>query len=286
MQTTQQPNLSHISPTILNYAELNPNNMVSFLDLPGEIRNLIYDHLLVFEEPIVPWATEEALPVNLLYTNKTVHHEFGSLFYSRITFDFSTNGHDYDERPCIGCLTKEITSFLDQIGDNARHIQSLKIDFPYIEREEGESWDDSWISGYSVEVVRKISTNCPGLKKMILGPHLTLYDLLDLAVVDPDEAFELLIIVDMFLRTNVPSVNSISVRVPDSEEFLDLMIEMEDFFRWHVEMIYWDEFEWMSDDDDEEDDEEEEEDDDDNEDDDDEDEDEEDDQNEADDYEA
>ncbi|KAI7978764.1 hypothetical protein EIK77_006984 [Talaromyces pinophilus] len=270
MQTTQQPNLSHISPTILNDAELNPSNMVNFLELPGEIRNLIYDHLLVFEEPIVPWATEEALPVNLLYTNKAVHHEFGSLFYSRITFDFSTNGHDYDERPCSGCLTKQITSFLDQIGDNARHIQSLKIDFPYIEREETESWVNCWISGYSVEVVKQISSNCPDLKKMILGPHLTLYDLLDLAVVDPDEAFELLIIVDAFLRTNVPSVNSISVRVPDSEEFLELMIEMEDFFRWHVEMIYWDEFEWMGDDDDEEeddddDDEHEEEDDDENE---------------------
>ncbi|EEA23345.1 hypothetical protein EYB25_006084 [Talaromyces marneffei] len=104
--------------------------MIGFLDLPGEIRNLIYDHPLMFQEPIVPWAKEQALPISLFYTNKTIYREFCSLFYSRITFNFTSHELGHEEHQCPARLTKQVTSFLDQIGQNAKYIESIKPDFP------------------------------------------------------------------------------------------------------------------------------------------------------------
>lgn len=226
--------------------------MIGFLDLPGEIRNLIYDHLLAFEEPIAFWSKNKSLPVNLLYVNKTIHREFSSLFYSRITFDFSSRGLDYEGRPCCACFTKRITSFLDQIGQNARYIQSIKIDFPSLNIGDDEHWCDASISEYSVEVVNTIARSCTGLKKLILGPTLTLNALFHLAVVETDETLELLNRVDNCLH-KIPSLDlMISMRIPDCEEYYELFEAMETIFGWDVELVDPIDFEWMTDDEDEE----------------------------------
>lgn len=269
------PTFSDVSSTTIRIAALT-NTMINFLDLPGEIRNLIYDHLLAFDEPIAFWAKEKNLPVKLLYVNnKTIHREFSSLFYSRITFDFSARSLDSEDRPCSACLTKRTTSFLDQIGQNARYVQCIKIDFPNLNIEDYEQWSEASISEYSVEVVNKIASSCPNLRELTLGPNLTLNALLHLAVVEPDETLELLHRVDCCIR-KIPSLDlMIWVKVPDCDEYYGLVEEMESVFGWDVELIDPLDFEWMTDDeededgdeDDEEDDEEEEEDDDDDDDD-------------------
>lgn len=239
-----------MSPIILNHQQrkLNTNNMVNFLDLPGEIRNLIYDHLLVFEAPIAPWAKKEVLPVNLLYTNnKTIYQEFGSLFYSRITFDFSTNRPNCEIHHCPACSASRMASFLDKIGQNAKHIQSIKIDFPQIICEPPRLWEESWLSKPTVKIVKKIARTCPDLKRLILGSTLMLNILLDVAVEEPDETVGLLYRIDTHLR-RISSLRSIFVRVPNCEEYYKLMDEMEYQFGWEVEMIDAEDFKWMSDD--------------------------------------
>jgi hypothetical protein len=229
--------------------------MVGFLDLPGEIRNLIYDHLLVFEKPaIVPWAKEEALPVNLLYvTNKTIHHEFGSLFYSQITFDFSSHGSACEEHQCRACSTKRIVSFLDRIGQNAKYIQSIKTDFPFLCCETKGFWTDSWISEYSVQIVNKIGSNCSDLRELILSPTITLNVLFDVAVRDLDETLDLLHRIDRHLR-KIPSLESIVTRLPDCDEYYNLKDDMEFVFGWEVELIDPLDIGWITDDDDDDDD--------------------------------
>ncbi|RAO73335.1 uncharacterized protein BHQ10_009347 [Talaromyces amestolkiae] len=222
--------------------------MIGFLDLPGEIRNLIYDHLLAFEGPIAFWAKNNSLPVNLLYVNnKTIYREFSSLFYSRITFDFSSRGPDCEGRQCCACLTKKTTSFLDQIGQNARYIQCIEIDFPSLNLEEDEHWCEALISEYSLEVVNKIASSCPDLKHLILGPNHTLNALLDLAVMEPDETFELLHRVDRCIHRIRSLDLMIWVRIPGCEEFSELIEDMESIFDWNVDVIDPIDFEWMTD---------------------------------------
>lgn len=230
--------------------------MIGFLDLPGEIRNLIYKHLLVFETPIVPWAKHESLPINLFYTNKTIHHEFGSLLYSRIAFDFGTNGPSCKKPFCRSCSARRI-SFLDEVGQNAKHIQTIVIDFPLLICEHEWDWEETWISLGSAGVVPKIAANCPDLKNLILASNAILNTVLEVAVEGPDATFDLLDRIDKHLRT-IPSLRSISLMLPDSGYYFELADEMESEFGWVVDMVDPSEFDWMGDDDDEEEEEEEE----------------------------
>jgi hypothetical protein len=48
---------------------------LSFLDPPGEIRNLIYRYALVSEDPIAAKFRPSKLALNLLLTNKKSYHE-------------------------------------------------------------------------------------------------------------------------------------------------------------------------------------------------------------------
>lgn len=230
--------------------------MIGFLDLPGEIRNLIYKHLLVFKTPIVPWAKLESLPTNLLYANKTIHHEFGSLFYSRITFDFSKNGPDCGKPYRGSCSARRITSFLDEVGQNAKYIQTIVITFPLIIGEREWYWEECWRFLDNARVVRKIAANCPGLKNLILASNAMLTIVLHVAVEHPDATFDLLHMIDKHLRI-IPSLRSLSVMLPDSGDYFKLADEMESEFGWVVDMVDPSEFDWMGDDDDDDEDEDE-----------------------------
>lgn len=50
--------------------------MTSFLNLPGEIRNMIYKQLLTSEKPINLWFLgKSSIGTTILYTNKTIYRE-------------------------------------------------------------------------------------------------------------------------------------------------------------------------------------------------------------------
>ncbi|KAF5603814.1 uncharacterized protein FSUBG_7063 [Fusarium subglutinans] len=93
---------------------------VSFLYLSGELRNAIYEIILVQSKPIDPWL-RRGLQVltRLFYVSKTVHRKASLLFYSQNCFNFAKRD------------PKKITSFLEQIdARNASSIQHIIIDFP------------------------------------------------------------------------------------------------------------------------------------------------------------
>lgn len=96
--------------------------MATFLSLPAEIRNMIYDYLLVRENPIDPIhhrPRKFAVNGNILFTNKTIHLESSFMLYARNCFELYQN----DDQ---GEATAD---FLNVIGDNAAKIQSIYTDF-------------------------------------------------------------------------------------------------------------------------------------------------------------
>ncbi|KAK3366490.1 hypothetical protein B0H63DRAFT_442850 [Podospora didyma] len=84
----------------------------SFLTLPSELRNGIYELILLHHEPI------KCAP-GLLRANNFIHGEASPLFYGQNRFSF------------IRTTPEEIASFLNQIGSrNTGYIRHILIDFP------------------------------------------------------------------------------------------------------------------------------------------------------------
>jgi hypothetical protein len=120
----------------LDRAEYNPTsgNMtgIHFLDLPIEIRLMIYSKLLVQSEVIVVMSDSHTTATNrrwiahlypqILCVNKTIHSEASPLLYSKnrfhIPFLSLASGHH------------NVTRFLRQIGSQERLIRYLSITFP------------------------------------------------------------------------------------------------------------------------------------------------------------
>ena len=104
---TQQPTTAH-TPTC-------------FLSLPGELRNKIYELIVLREEPIDSSHRfgQEDLTPGLLCANKTVHREASEIFYGQNRFYFAR------------FAPEDALSFLEQIGEgNAGRIRHIIIDFP------------------------------------------------------------------------------------------------------------------------------------------------------------
>lgn len=93
-----------------------------FFSLPREIRDQIYELVLLHREPIDPWLDgnrRQNLNSQLLRASKAVHHETSLLFYAQNIFDFTYG------------TPEDVVSFLGQIGrNNADHIRHICVDFP------------------------------------------------------------------------------------------------------------------------------------------------------------
>ena len=127
----------------------------NFVSLPGELRNEIYHHLLVCEEPVSPWDRNEGLAPNILCANKAINYEASSILYGRNCFDLTQLD------------SKLIFEFLDQIGHhNANHLQCLYVNFP-IHPDVGE--DDISLEDDSFRILTKILTDCPNLETIIIS---------------------------------------------------------------------------------------------------------------------
>ncbi|KAI0448899.1 hypothetical protein F5B21DRAFT_518605 [Xylaria acuta] len=98
-----------------------PASFFGFLNLPSELRNGIYELMLVHQEPIIPrfGFFRPRLTLGLLRASKAIHHEASSVLYGRNRFHFSN------------CGPEVLASFLEQIGtSNAAYIRRVSIDFP------------------------------------------------------------------------------------------------------------------------------------------------------------
>ncbi|KAH6622943.1 hypothetical protein F5144DRAFT_656848 [Chaetomium tenue] len=96
----------------------------SLLDLPSELRNMIYDLVLLSEDPIKPWIPRperQSHSVRLLRASQRIHIEASSVSYGRNCFDL-TAARDWPHR---------LYYFFKKIGaNNVGYIRHILVAFP------------------------------------------------------------------------------------------------------------------------------------------------------------
>lgn len=134
----------------------------SFLSLPGEVRNGIYELVLLDQNPIDPWFgydRQQKYTLGLFRASKVVHDEASSLFYSQNRFDFTS------------ASSEKVVSFLGQIGsNNAGHIRHVLIDFPgFLSLDPG----DVTLEEDSISILANIQRSCANLNSLTTPPEST-----------------------------------------------------------------------------------------------------------------
>jgi len=174
----------------------------NLLSLPGELRNAIFQQLLVDQDRIDPWHhsyPSQPLTPELLRVNRAIHHEAGSLLYSQNCFDLTT------------CDSERLISFLNQIGrNNASRICHIYIDFPDIfDLDTG----NVFLGPDCVRFLARIQSDCTNLSTITtsLGSTSTAAFKLD-ELVKPPTVVEALALVHTHFRA-ITSLQQIVVEV-------------------------------------------------------------------------
>lgn len=195
--------------------------MLTFLSLPLEVRLMVYEYLPWPKQTIIPCnpaARISPLPVELLYTNKTLYNEYRSVFYSHIPFDFT---HPSPER---------VAWFLDKIGRyNTKFIRHIYMKLPTVI---GSSIDTNCDL-----ILERILKDCTGLRKISLDfvGYDDLSDLQKQKREDPKAFTELLRLLDERFR-KIGSVETIFVEYVENtwkNQWDDIFLEMNEF-GWEV----------------------------------------------------
>lgn len=194
----------------------------SFLCLSGELRNKIYEQVLVHhEKPIplltYPWgwqSTTLGLTPELLLANKTVHREASSLLYGQNRFNFAI------------CTSEHVTCFFDQIGrNNANHIRHICIAFPNI-RDLGRH-DAALEDNDSVRILEKVQSDCTNLRTLTTSLYSTNAMVLELdALENPQIVVEAVALVDARFRV-FSSLREVIVEVYEDGPSADVRKTME-----------------------------------------------------------
>ena len=134
----------------------------NFFSLPRELRDRIYELVLLHQEPIAPWVgyyRRRDLTAELLHVNKDIHREASSLFYAQNRFDFTMG------------TPEDVASFLRQIGpNNASYIRHICIDFPEFRCLEP---DDVTLENDSVGILANIRSGCTNLSTLTTSLYST-----------------------------------------------------------------------------------------------------------------
>ncbi|KAM7212527.1 hypothetical protein V8F06_012108 [Rhypophila decipiens] len=133
---------------------------MSFLSLPSELRNIIYELVVLWEEPISPWSWyDRQFTPGLLCTNKVIHPEASSLLYSQNHFDFTS---------CTSGIDKIILFFFDEIcSTNTGYIRHIIIDFPLINA------DDITLDENELGVLENLQSRCANLTTLTTSLYST-----------------------------------------------------------------------------------------------------------------
>lgn len=189
----------------------------NFLSLPSELRNKIYEQVLVDQESINPWTRPypfRPLTPELLRANKTVHREASSLLYAQNRFNLTA--HD-----------SELVAFLDQIDrNNANHIRHICIEFPkfrYLDRHDVTLEDDS------VRILAKIQSDCTNLSTLTTTLFSTDVMTLKLDALDsPNIVVEALALVNAHFRA-ISSLQEIVVEMYEERPSTHIRRTMENY---------------------------------------------------------
>jgi hypothetical protein len=137
------------------------DNSTNFFSLPSELRNKIYELVLLHDEPLDPcgvyWPSES--PTGLFRVSKTTHREATSFFYAQNCFDLSWSS------------VEGIDAFFEVIGrTNASYIRHIRINFPSFPNL--NTYHNS-LDSNSVRILKKLQTNCVKLRTLTTSPHDT-----------------------------------------------------------------------------------------------------------------
>lgn len=186
--------------------------MLGFLDLPPEIRLMVYKYLPTPDNGLDPYhyhypshdKRQSSLNanVNLLYTNSTVYREYRAMFYAGIQFDFYKHSSDV------------ISKFLCQIGQhNAQHIRFIHLEFPFWEFEAYRLFAEDETD----PTLDMIQRDCTSLETIVFDftrdAGLTLSELNEFRYIYRRYFHEFLAVLDKRLRA-IPSLKSIRVEYP------------------------------------------------------------------------
>ena len=147
----------------------------SFLTLPRELRDKIYELCLLREEPVDPWNYSdslEELSLGLIVANRAINSEAGPVLYGN-HFDFTT------EDPA------KVPAFLERIGrNNAAYVRHVIIQFPYLQNLRPGSVS---IMENDSLILASIQESCTGLRTLTMSRHSVYNVELKLDVLDdPD----------------------------------------------------------------------------------------------------
>ncbi|KFY03096.1 hypothetical protein O988_01709 [Pseudogymnoascus sp. VKM F-3808] len=181
--------------------------MANFFDLPGELRNRIYELCLLHKAPLALWTgfnQRHELSPGLLRANKALHHEATSLFYAQNRFDFTI------------ATPKRIAMFLQTIGcKNAGYIQHLYVEFPkFYYQEPG----NITVSDDSISIFSSIRSSCANLSTLtaFTDSGLTIDFALN-GLDNPDSISKALNLVDTLFKAISPSLKRIIVGVYNND---------------------------------------------------------------------
>ncbi|KAM7223983.1 hypothetical protein V8F06_000456 [Rhypophila decipiens] len=128
------------------------NSSTRFLSLPSEIRNMIYELIVVCPEYLRPKPLPghiRRLTPALLRTNKVIHAEACSLLYGQNCFEFRGSP----------IQPEDIVSFFDQIGTrNTGYIREILIEFPVFVKPDNVTLDNN-----SSDILATLQNRCPNL---------------------------------------------------------------------------------------------------------------------------
>jgi len=177
----------------------------SFLSLPRELRDQIYELVLLEQRPVKPFPFNfDRLTPGLFRVNKTIHHETTRLFYSQNRF--STMHGD----------AEKVAKFFEQIGrKNADSTRHLCIRFPHIEYPDS---GNATLDYDTVGILNSIQSNCANLSTLTATIYSGYAIPIWLCVLDHPKIFnEALKLLDTRFRA-ISSLEEIIVKLPPDED--------------------------------------------------------------------
>lgn len=134
----------------------------NFFSLSRELRDQIYELVLLHQELIDPWVDyylRRKLTPELLHVNKTIHREASSVFHAQNRFDFTTR------------TPEDVASFLGQIGrNNADYIRHICVDFPkFLYLDPG----DVTLEEDSVSILANMQSGCANFSTLTTSLYST-----------------------------------------------------------------------------------------------------------------
>ncbi|EAA29542.1 hypothetical protein NCU05934 [Neurospora crassa OR74A] len=143
-----------------------PPRFWRFLELPAEVRNMIYSQLLTIPtaaDVAGVWESQPRLDLSLLYVDKQISREAAFVLYSKNTFVFlePCDEHRDDSPDAQDCARHRSCNWLRLIGpNNALSVRNLHIRI----RAERSSRPDSYYS----DLVLALSGLAPNLTRLAL----------------------------------------------------------------------------------------------------------------------